>query len=141
MSSSNRPAVGRRRLRRGAVLLALTCVMLTAGMMTTASSASAQALEPFCFGAWVAPLNQGGDRCFSGGHWLTSVIANSYDHSICVNGWQNGGPMTNWNCTSGPGGAFAGVTMDGSRFGNGVIRNNTSGDWTEIYSGYAGYPG
>lgn len=117
------PYLGRQ-IRRLIVLLALTSLLFSAGwMVTQAQSAHAEEVAVgFCGGTTLKPLNEGGDKCFSPGQWLTQVWGQG-EWAVCVNGWINGGPASNWACAGAK--TYAAIGFNGTRFMNGVIRNNT----------------
>ncbi len=127
------PGLGRR-AHRLVLLAALVALFSSALMFAQAPTAHAEPVaQPFCNGAWLLGQNQAESKCFSPGQYLTEVEARAYQASVCVNGWINGGAASNWNC--GIKGTYVGIRFNGSRFMNGVIRNNVDG-WNQVESGW-----
>lgn len=115
------PAGWRRRF------VALAALVLTLGLVAmagpaTSAHAQGENAQAFCLGVWLAPYGQSGDRCWSTGQYLTAVWARSYEASVCVDAAQNGNLVKEWACA--PAGYLAAIGFDGSRWLNGVVRNN-----------------
>jgi hypothetical protein len=124
-----------RQTRRLSVLIALTVALAVSFWMAAPRDAHADPVaQPFCAGAWLTPQGQGGDKCFSSGQWLTGVWGRAYNASVCVNGWINGGPASNWACQVT--GVYAQIGFNGSRFMNGVIANNNPNSWNQVADGW-----
>jgi hypothetical protein len=131
---------GRARLSPKTLLVAaVASVVLAFGWMSAGPISDANAgAAYFCNGAWLAPYGQGGDRCYGPGQYLTGVQAISGQHSVCVNATQNGNLVASWNCA--PVSNWAGMGFDGSRWLNPVVRNNTTGAWTQVATGIYLWP-
>jgi hypothetical protein len=130
-----------RRARRTAVLAALTCAMLTSVLMVgqvSSASAGPEYYESFCK-VWLGPYGkpQGPDRCYATGHYLVQVLARSFETSVCVDATQNGNLVHSWSCNVA--GSYASDSYDGSRWLNGVVRNNNPNVSTLVWEALVGW--
>lgn len=114
-------------------LVSLTIALLSMAWMFAQDARAEEVAEPFCGGTTLAPLNKSGDKCFSPERWLTSTWGEG-ELPICVNGWINGGPASNWNC--GPALTYVTIGFNGTRFMHGVIRNTNESKNNLIWNGW-----
>jgi hypothetical protein len=126
------------RARRAVVLVCLTSALasaaLLAGYVSNAHAEPPDPWQPFCVGVTLAPWGQSRDRCYAPGQKLTAVYGKSLETSVCVNAVQNGTLVTpEWRCAER--GQLAVMRFDGSRWLNGVIRNNNRSVRTRVYEG------
>jgi hypothetical protein len=103
-------------------------------------------VQDFCTSFNAAPFHQAGDRCYAsdrGGTYMYIYILDGggNEHSGCVDAvdlsWNL---VTNWRCS--PAGQFGEIDFDGTRWLQGVVRNNHPNLRTHIWGaqGGVGYP-
>lgn len=146
--TSHGASTGGGRSRRASLLVAC------AGLLLLGSSLAACDGQPhtfqqqrFCTNVNVAPHHQSDrDRCYAsnrGGSYLYlyQVYGGGNEHSGCIDAvdasWNL---VTNWSCSYA--GSWSQLDFDGTRWLQGVVRNNHPNKWTHVWGAQngIGYP-
>lgn len=127
------PAGLTRAARRTTMFLAAAAAAIAMYFAATAPSASAT--ETICWGAYLAPYGQNGDRCWGPGHsdlLASGVVTNERAGCVDIADGSNN-LMQSWVCgAAGSAPGTAAVVWDFSHegmFRKGVVRNNNSSFW------------
>jgi hypothetical protein len=122
--------------RRSTLLLAglATAIAMFLALIGPVTQAHAGA-EYFCY-YLAGPYGGASDRCYSQNpQHLTWVRSYGYNHSACSDAYW-GGLVASWACA--PTGNWSNSYFDGSRYLQGVVRNN-AGENNQIW-GYQEWP-